>query len=95
MIEVLEQNIRKREAKKVASVLRGSPKMEKLLFEEALDPHLQKLESLGTPDVDVDNQYLLQTSFFLKGSSTERAMQTSVLNSLRTEELKADVEYAL
>ncbi len=47
-----------RPEKRIASELRCSPTMEKIIFGEALEPYLTMLESLGATPVDVEKTYL-------------------------------------
>lgn len=78
----IEQRGSTRTEKQIASELRNHPNIEKMMFEQVLEPHLIKLESLGTPDIDVQKVYLQQTTAFLFRSSTGRALQTKRLETL-------------
>ena len=68
--------------KRIASELRCSPTMEKILFEEALEPYLTMLESLGATPVDVEKTYLKLTTAFLLGSSTQKVLLDQRLGKL-------------
>lgn len=68
--------------KQIASELRHSPIMEKIMFEQVLEPHLTRLERLGITFVDVQKAYLKLATAFLFSSSTQRALQTRRLEEL-------------
>lgn len=71
-----------RTEKQIASELRDHPNMEKMMFEQVLEPHLTRLESLDATAVDVQKVYLQLATVFLFSSSTQRALQTKRLEGL-------------
>ncbi|MBI4092206.1 MAG: hypothetical protein HY427_03320 [Candidatus Levybacteria bacterium] len=79
-----------RTEKQIASELRDHPNMERVMFEQVLEPYLTRLESLGATAIDVQRVYLKLATAFLFSSSTQRALQTR-----RLEELYVDHKLSL